>query len=280
MGAGPVLDLAARLHLARGTADAPELVARALRFLDRSYLEAQLRAPLTELRVRSRLADGDVTGALAAATAGAQDPDLVADPRDGWPLLAAGAHAAAIAGSAGQELARAVLAAAAELAQPYPRDRAFAAEVAAWTSGDPVDWTRAVAAWRADGSPYPLAEALTAHAHAAATAGDRAAAAASLAEAAELAQPLGAAPLVTTGEVLARRLGLRPGREADDVLTSREREVLRLVAEGLSNSRIARDLFISPKTASVHVSRIIAKLSVGNRTEAAAVARRLGLLDG
>jgi DNA-binding NarL/FixJ family response regulator len=55
--------------------------------------------------------------------------------------------------------------------------------------------------------------------------------------------------------------------------------VLRLVAEGHSNGRIAERLFISPKTASVHVSRIIAKLSVGNRVEAAAVARRLGLLE-
>ena len=64
-----------------------------------------------------------------------------------------------------------------------------------------------------------------------------------------------------------------------DGLTAREREVLRLVAEGLSNSRIAERLYISPKTASVHVSRIIAKLSVANRVEAAAVAHRLGLLD-
>ena len=55
--------------------------------------------------------------------------------------------------------------------------------------------------------------------------------------------------------------------------------MLRLVAEGKSNSRIAESLYISPKTASVHVSRIIAKLEVSNRGEAAAVARRLGLLD-
>ena len=63
------------------------------------------------------------------------------------------------------------------------------------------------------------------------------------------------------------------------MLTAREREVLRLVAEGLSNGRIAEQLYISAKTASVHVSRIIAKLNVSNRVEAAAVAHRLGLLD-
>ena len=62
-------------------------------------------------------------------------------------------------------------------------------------------------------------------------------------------------------------------------MTAREREVLRLVAEGLSNGRIAEQLYISTKTASVHVSRIIAKLNVTNRVEAAAVAHRLGLLD-
>jgi DNA-binding CsgD family transcriptional regulator len=64
-----------------------------------------------------------------------------------------------------------------------------------------------------------------------------------------------------------------------EVLTAREREVLRLVAEGMSNGQIAQRLYISPKTASVHVSRIIAKLEVSNRVEAAAVAHRLGLLD-
>ncbi|MEU0455815.1 response regulator transcription factor, partial [Streptomyces sp. NPDC006129] len=60
-------------------------------------------------------------------------------------------------------------------------------------------------------------------------------------------------------------------------LTSRERDVLRLVAAGHTNRRIAEELFISPKTASVHVSNILAKLGVSGRGEAAAVAHRLGL---
>ncbi|MGV9686290.1 helix-turn-helix domain-containing protein, partial [Streptomyces cellulosae] len=64
-------------------------------------------------------------------------------------------------------------------------------------------------------------------------------------------------------------------------LTSRERDVLRLVAAGHTNRRIAEELFISPKTASVHVSNILAKLGVSGRGEAAAVAHRLGLFpDG
>ncbi|MEU0171216.1 response regulator transcription factor, partial [Streptomyces iakyrus] len=60
-------------------------------------------------------------------------------------------------------------------------------------------------------------------------------------------------------------------------LTSRERDVLRLVAAGHTNRRIAQELFISPKTASVHVSNILGKLGVSGRGEAAAVAHRLGL---
>ncbi|MFG2400079.1 helix-turn-helix transcriptional regulator [Streptomyces lydicus] len=60
-------------------------------------------------------------------------------------------------------------------------------------------------------------------------------------------------------------------------LTPRERDVLRLVAEGRSNRQIADALFISPKTASVHVSNILAKLGVSGRGEAGAVAHRLRL---
>ena len=55
-------------------------------------------------------------------------------------------------------------------------------------------------------------------------------------------------------------------------MTDREFEVLRLVAAGRSNRDIAADLFISAKTASVHVSNIMAKLGAANRTEAAAIA--------
>ncbi|MEZ0291083.1 MAG: LuxR C-terminal-related transcriptional regulator, partial [Solirubrobacteraceae bacterium] len=60
-------------------------------------------------------------------------------------------------------------------------------------------------------------------------------------------------------------------------LTPRELEVLLLVAEGRTNRVIGETLFMSEKTASVHVSRILAKLGVSGRVEAAAVAHRLGL---
>jgi DNA-binding NarL/FixJ family response regulator len=60
-------------------------------------------------------------------------------------------------------------------------------------------------------------------------------------------------------------------------LTAQETNVLRLLAAGLTNAEIGSALFISPKTASVHVSRILAKLGAANRTEAAAIARERGI---
>ena len=53
---------------------------------------------------------------------------------------------------------------------------------------------------------------------------------------------------------------------------------MRLVAQGLTNRQIGRRLFISEKTASVHVSNVLAKLGAGGRTEAVAIAHRRGLL--
>jgi DNA-binding CsgD family transcriptional regulator/tetratricopeptide (TPR) repeat protein/nucleoside-triphosphatase THEP1 len=99
---------------------------------------------------------------------------------------------------------------------------------------------------------------------------------------------LGARPLADAARALGRRARLpltragEPGPAAADPvealgLTSRERDVLRLVAAGHTNRRIAQELFISPKTASVHVSNILGKLGVSGRGEAAAVAHRLGL---
>lgn len=75
--------------------------------------------------------------------------------------------------------------------------------------------------------------------------------------------------------------GLSPRTEpgASFGLTERERLVLRLVAEGRTNAQIGADLYMSPKTASVHVTHILRKLGATNRTEAATVAERSGLLD-
>jgi DNA-binding CsgD family transcriptional regulator len=103
---------------------------------------------------------------------------------------------------------------------------------------------------------------------------------------------LRAAPLCTALDDLARRARLdvgaghgarngHGGRAGDGqltgALTDREREVLRLLARGLSNREIGAELFITPKTASVHVSNILGKLGAASRTEAAAIAHREGL---
>jgi DNA-binding CsgD family transcriptional regulator/tetratricopeptide (TPR) repeat protein len=74
-----------------------------------------------------------------------------------------------------------------------------------------------------------------------------------------------------------RRLGLGPEQSGPDALTPREREVVSLLAEGLTNSQVADRLYISPRTAAVHVSNILAKLGMSSRTEVAAWAVREGL---
>jgi len=164
---------------------------------------------------------------------------------------------------------------------------------------DPERWLAAVAAWEESGHPYPLAVARWRAAEALlARRGDRALAAELLRRSHAAASGLGAEPLRGELERLARlgRVDLRPQdpagapaappSEPTDAagsalgLTARELEVLTLVAEGRSNRQVAEALFISAKTASVHVSNILAKLGVASRVEAAAVAHRHGLLAG
>jgi DNA-binding NarL/FixJ family response regulator len=94
----------------------------------------------------------------------------------------------------------------------------------------------------------------------------------------DTARRVGAEPLLAE----LRQLGPSRSRDTDTRrdtdLTARETEILGLVAQGRSNGEIARQLFISAKTVSVHVSNILAKLGAGGRTEAAAIGRRNGLL--
>lgn len=152
-------------------------------------------------------------------------------------------------------------------------------------------WGEAVERCREAEDPYLVAYAQLRLAETLTLSGDRAGPAAALREVVATSERLGAEPLLTSAGLLARRgrLSLEEPVAGEVVatvedplerlgLTEREREVLALIAAGRSNAQIARELFISPKTASVHVSNILAKLGVGGRVEAAAVAHRLGLL--
>ncbi|GAA3230516.1 response regulator transcription factor [Actinocorallia longicatena] len=71
--------------------------------------------------------------------------------------------------------------------------------------------------------------------------------------------------------------GAGPGREAVERLTEREREVVTLMAEGLSNAGIGTALAMSEATVKVHVSHVLTKLGAANRVQAAIIAYRAGL---
>ncbi|MER7481427.1 AAA family ATPase [Streptomyces sp. NPDC126510] len=162
----------------------------------------------------------------------------------------------------------------------------------AWLARAEAEWTRAVsgpdaAAWSrvvtafGYGDVYERARCRLRYAEALVAAGRREEAASEARAVRETADHLGATPLRERADDLIRRgrLSDRPG--SDDraaVLTAREQDVLRLLALGRSNRQIGEELFISGKTASVHVSNILAKVGASNRGEAVAIAYREGLI--
>ena len=166
-----------------------------------------------------------------------------------------------------------------------PHEKAAAAELAAqsdrFQDRDPREMLEAaLAAWEAiDHVPDATVTHLSlAEAHA--DTGDRDVAREHLVEGRRIAAELDAGPWLDRAAAIAHHYGFTTrARRPEDVLTGREAEVLALLAEGRTNKEIAENLFISAKTASVHVSRIIAKMGASNRTEAVSVARRHGLVE-
>ncbi|MBW3663447.1 MAG: response regulator transcription factor [Actinobacteria bacterium] len=234
----------ARIHLARGE---PELAAAVLdRFLARRG-RGVLSADVLALRVEAELtrADTDRDAALI---------DAVADELE---QLARGTGLAGVAG-----LAAATAGRVAASRGDASAEAAFEAALDAFTRTDRIldlACTRlALASVLADERPQLAA----AEATAALTALDE----------------LGAQREADRAAQLLRRLGhrARSAPRTAEVLTKREREVLELVAEGLSNADIAARLFISLRTVEHHVSNILGKLGVTNRTEAAAALLRAG----
>jgi DNA-binding CsgD family transcriptional regulator len=156
---------------------------------------------------------------------------------------------------------------------------------------DPAQWQAAAAAWLALGRPYPAAYAQWRQAEALLLGKQPASRAVEpLRSAHAAALRLGARPLLHETKALARRARItleappaEPAPTPSSVeqlgLTARELEVLRHLAAGRSNREIGQALFITPKTASVHISNILRKLQVTSRVQAATAAHRLGLVD-
>lgn len=168
-----------------------------------------------------------------------------------------------------------------------PEGRAWEARLraealrAGWALGAEVDpeelvaaWCAALEAFDAFGHVPEAATCRVALAQVRAAGGDHAEARSLAAQARPVAERLGAVRLLAACDELAGE----PAVAGQVALTAREREILGLVAQGRSNGEIGRQLFISTKTVSVHVSNILGKLGAAGRTEAAAIARRDGLL--
>ncbi len=319
VNAGPLAVRMGDLDLARSIlADAAERTA--------SFRDAQFTAPIFVGIIELALAEGRLDDAWSAATDGmvrlAETDDagfdtsvqaVAARAAADRALAVAAAHRDAERDIAVADARRAADGAGAIVAGLDPASPSAAepigfaataeaeaarAEGSAAASGA---WAKAADHWAAVGRPYRVAYARYREGESILLAGTgRTEATERLAEAREIADYLGAAPLRDSIDGVARRarVTLRAARadgpvsddranavEPDTVaadpfgLTAREREVLTLVATGQTNKRIAETLFISESTAGVHVSNILGKLGVNTRTEAAAVAVRLGLAE-
>ncbi|MDH5288843.1 MAG: LuxR C-terminal-related transcriptional regulator [Acidimicrobiia bacterium] len=161
------------------------------------------------------------------------------------------------------------------------------ASVTRLTGSDPDAWTAAAIAFADLGDRWLTATTRLREAEAAALHGSADRAATALRQAHSVATELGAAPLLSEIDAVSRRIRISldvPTRLTLDEstthslgLTPREADVLALVAAGRTNRQIGEELYVSDKTASVHVSNILRKLGVKSRVDAAAVAQRLGI---
>jgi DNA-binding CsgD family transcriptional regulator len=306
-------DTRARLALLAGDLPALRDELDALRSLSGSAAEPQWIEPRTDMEVELAVREDrldDAREALSRAAVRIERSDEATRLlRMTWMTQRVEAEAAGRAQALGEPYAPAlddVAACLRERAEGRPRFD----EACAWggmataelhrrrtllgdAPADPDPWEEVARSFDAITLPVPAAYARFRAAEAHVTGGDRAAAAVPLRAAAAATERMGVALLAGDIAALARRARIdlhapeEPSAagpaEPDDSpvarlgLTPRELEVLLLVAEGRTNRAIGETLFMSEKTASVHVSRILAKLGVGGRVEAAAVAHRLGL---
>ncbi|MFE7838077.1 AAA family ATPase [Streptomyces sp. NPDC057474] len=294
----------AAIALARGDlADAGRRLAAAHSYYGTHNPMPQSNLPLSALTIGIAAAEGRLPEARAELTRVLDTGFPVGTQRYAWPLLLAAATAEAdaralpTAGPGRDEALDRIFTAVRKLTTGAPvwlahEDWVRAELQRAEGMTAPDTWSDVVTAFESLERPYDLARVRHRLAEALLADGtddearDRATELLRLAAA--VADHLGARPLADEVALLARRARLTLSRApepalapADPVaalgLTGREDDVLRLVAAGRTNRQIAEELFISPKTASVHVSNILAKLGVSSRGEAAAVAHRVGL---
>ena len=306
----------ARLLAGRGITDEAR---RRLVAIDATSLEPDMAAFIARVDAEIALAEDRPAHAAEAAESGLDRLEGLDDVLWGAPLvglslraladLAEAARAAQDSGAvkATGDRAAPIRARLAELTgrASTPSARAWVATAVAEMDRldavpNPAAWSAAATAW--DGVPDPAEAAYARYREAEALlrqAGVRADVADTLRAAHDTALRLGAAPLAASIEALARRarVQLQPPAATDSSvppavargkwarpaspagLSAREIEVLRLVAAGRSNGEIAERLFITRKTAGVHVTHILDKLGVSNRVEAAMAAARLGLAN-
>lgn len=236
-----------------------------------AVLDAEPHVPAMDLGSACSLGLWAEADLAALARARRSEPRLREAEGSGAALLArVRRHTAAVAARARHYL---------------PRARAWLALCEAEFSrlegcSDPDLWASAAAVWDEVANPYHTAYALMRVGEAAlAEPRDRARAARVLPEARAIAVRLGAEPLRRAIDVLGRRAGIRASERPVDGLSRREREVLALVAAGRSNGEIGDALYISKKTASVHVANIKAKLGAQSRIGIVNSAIGLGILD-
>ncbi|WP_445528962.1 helix-turn-helix transcriptional regulator [Streptomyces cyslabdanicus] len=292
----------AELAFERGDlAEASDQLAEALENFGTHDQAPQHALPLARIAIGVAAGEGRLLDARAALERVLDDGLPPGTQRYGWQLLLTAAtvetHAAglpAVAPGRAETLQR-IRGAAKSLATNVPVWQAYerwvrAELLRAEGRGCQEEWAEIVAAFETLERPYDLARVRFRLAEALlGTDEDQRGRATELLRLAHaVAEHLRARPLADSVALLARRGRLaltgtpqQPSADTDPVealgLTSRERDVLRLVSAGRTNRQIAEELFISPKTASVHVSNILAKMGVSGRGEAAALAHRLGL---
>jgi DNA-binding CsgD family transcriptional regulator len=307
-----LLLLRARLHMARGRVDLAQEQAQAAARMAAQFTDPAAQSGLQRFLAELAIWRGDGAaarlavakalqyltaddrrfaiavchiGLRAEADAAERAHDRRADASEVAEMRATGTR---LLNQAGESLA--------QLGGKHPSARAHAAGCKAEFTrlqlrSDPKQWATLAATWDAISEPYEAAYARWRQAEAL-LATKAPGAAAVLRQAYKATVELGEVPLRRELERLAQRARIdlqppsakpptaSPGRLVNaQGLTPREQEVLEHLVEGRTNRQIARTLFISEKTASVHVSNIMSKLGAANRSEAAAIAHRLRLLE-